>query len=56
MERGDGGKLGERESQRAARREDVGETKRSKADAGGGTRAEERETKERWREIWKIEK
>lgn len=56
MERGDGGKVGERESQRAARREDVGETKRRKADAGGGTRTEERETKERWREIWKIEK
>lgn len=52
MERGDGDgeKVGERESQRAAWREDVGETKRRETDAGREKRTKERETKERWRE------
>ena len=50
MERGDGEKVGERESQRAAWREDGGETKRRKTDAGRGKRTKERETKERGRE------
>lgn len=67
MERGDGGKVGERESQRAARREDVGETKRRKKmlvvgrDGREGNKGEverdleNRKMNERVKELWETE-